>query len=144
MKGLYSLDVNSIESNWKERMRSMKRLQIIACVVVLFIMGCAGGGGVSDTGPRKQRNLITQHEIATKDFRSAHEVIQVLRPQMLRVRGSIGLAVYVNGIKMSNGVYSLYDISPVSIGEIRFLNSFDATARFGTDAPDGAISITTK
>ena len=122
----------------------MKRLQIIACVVVLFVMGCAGGGGVSDTGPRKQRNLITQDEIATKDFRNAHEVIQVLRPTMLRVRGSIGLAVYVNGIKMSNGVYSLYDISPTSIGEIRFLNSFDATARFGTDATDGAISITTK
>ena len=144
MKGLYSLDVNSIESNWKERMRSMKRLQIIACVVVLFVMGCAGGGGVSDTGPRKQRNLITQDEIATKDFRNAHEVIQVLRPQMLRVRGSIGLAVYVNGIKMSNGTQSLYDISPTSIGEIRFLNSFDATARFGTDATDGAISISTR
>ena len=122
----------------------MKRLQIIACVVVLFVMGCAGGGGVSDTGPRKQRNLITQDEIATKDFRNAHEVIQVLRHQMLRVRGSIGLAVYLNGIKMSNGTQSLYDISPTSIGEIRFLNSFDATARFGTDATDGAISITTK
>ena len=63
---------------------------------------------------------------------------------MLRVRGSIGLAVYVNGIKMSNGTQSLYDISPSSVGEIRYLNSFDATARFGTDAPDGAISITTK
>ena len=107
-------------------------------------MGCAGGGGVSDTGPRKQRNLITQDEIATKDFRNAHEVIQVLRPQMLRVRGSIGIAVFVNGIKMSNGTQSLYDISPTSIGEIRFLNSFDATARFGTDNADGAISITTK
>ena len=125
-------------------MRSRKRLQIIACVVVLFVMGCAGGGGVSDTGPRKQRNLITQDEIGTVDFRNAYEVIQALRPQMLRVRGSIGLAVFVNGIKMSNGTQSLYDISPTSIGEIRFLNSFDATARFGTDATDGAISITTK
>ena len=125
-------------------MRSMKRLQIIACVVVLFVMGCAGGGGVSDTGPRKQRNLITQDEIGTVDFRNAYEVIQALRPQMLRVRGSIGLAVYVNGIKMSNGTQSLYDISPSSVGEIRYLNSFDATARFGTDATDGAISITTK
>ena len=144
MKRLYSLNVDAIKRNWRERMRSMKRLQIIACVVVLFVMGCAGGGGVSDTGPRKQRYLITQDEIATKDFRNAHEVIQVLRPQMLRVRGSIGLAVYLNGIKMSNGTQSLYDISPTSIGEIRFLNSFDATARFGTDATDGAISITTK
>ena len=122
----------------------MKRLQIIACVVVLFVMGCTGGGGVSDTGPRKQRNLITQDEIGTVDFRNAYEVIQALRPQMLRVRGSIGLAVFVNGIKMSNGTQSLYDISPSSVGEIRYLNSFDATARFGTDATDGAISITTK
>ena len=122
----------------------MKRLQIIACVVVLFVMGCAGGGGVSDTGPRKQRNLITQDEIGTVDFRNAYEVIQALRPQMLRVRGSIGLSVFVNGIKMSNGTQSLYDISPSSVGEIRYLNSFDATARFGTDATDGAISITTK
>jgi len=122
----------------------MKRLQIIACVFVLFITGCAGGGGVSDTGPRRQRNLITQNEIGTKDYRNTYEIIQALRPQMLRVRGSIGLAVFVNGIKMSNGTQSLYDISPLSVGEIRYLNSFDATARFGTDAPDGAISITTK
>ena len=144
MKGLYSLNVDAIKRNWRERMRSMKRLQIIACVVVLFVMGCAGGGGVSDTGPRKQRNLITQDEIGTVDFRNAYEVIQALRPQMLRVRGSIGLSVFVNGIKMSNGTQSLYDISPSSVGEIRYLNSFDATARFGTDATDGAISITTK
>jgi hypothetical protein len=144
MKGLYSLNVDAIKRNWRERIRSMKRLQIIACVVVLFVMGCAGGGGVSDTGPRKQRNLITQDEIGAKDFRNTYEVIQALRPQMLRVRGSIGLAVFVNGIKMSNGTQSLYDISPSSVGEIRYLNSFDATARFGTDAPDGAISITTK
>ena len=144
MKGLYSLNVDAIKRNWRERIRSMKRLQIIACVVVFFVMGCAGGGGVSDTGPRKQRNLITQDEIGAKDFRNTYEVIQALRPQMLRVRGSIGIAVFVNGIKMSNGTQSLYDISPSSVGEIRYLNSFDATARFGTDAPDGAISITTK
>ncbi|SVC97025.1 uncharacterized protein METZ01_LOCUS349879, partial [marine metagenome] len=85
MKELYLLDDNNIRRNWRERMRSIERLKIIACVVVFFVMGCAGGGGVSDTGPRKQRNLITQDEIATKDFRNAHEVIQVLRPQMLRV-----------------------------------------------------------
>jgi hypothetical protein len=144
MKGLYSLNVDAIKRNWRERIKDMKRIQIIACVTVLFVMGCAGGGGVSDTGPRKQRNLITQDEIGAKDFRNTYEVIQALRPQMLRVRGSIGLAVFVNGIKMSNGTQSLYDISPSSVGEIRYLNSFDATARFGTDAPDGAISITTK
>ena len=144
MNRLYSLNVNTIKRNWRERIKDMKRIQIIACVTVLFVMGCAGGGGVSDTGPRKQRNLITQDEIGAKDFRNTYEVIQALRPQMLRVRGSIGLAVFVNGIKMSNGTQSLYDISPSSIGEIRYLNSFDATARFGTDAPDGAISITTK
>ena len=144
MKGLYLIDDNNYKRNWREKMRSMKRLQIIACVVVLFVMGCAGSGSASNTGPRKQRDLITQSEIATKDFRNAHEVIQVLRPQMLRVRGSIGLAVFVNGIKMSNGVYSLYDISPSSISEIRYLNSFDAQARFGTDTADGAISITTR
>ena len=144
MNRLYSLNVNTIKRNWRERIKDMKRLQIIACVAVLLVMGCAGGGGVSDTGPRKQRNLITQDEIGAKDFRNTYEVIQALRPQMLRVRGSIGLAVFVNGIKMSNGTQSLYDISPSSVGEIRYLNSFDATARFGTDAPDGAISITTK
>ena len=144
MNRLYSLNVNTIKRNWRERIKDMKRIQIIACVTVLFVMGCAGGGGVSDTGPRKQRNLITQDEIGAKDFRNTYEVIQALRPQMLRVRGSIGLAVFVNGIKMSNGTQSLYDISPSSVGEIRYLNSFDATARFGTDAPDGAISITTK
>tara|TARA_B100000959_G_scaffold186415_1_gene194944 strand:- start:335 stop:769 length:435 start_codon:yes stop_codon:yes gene_type:complete len=144
MNGLYSLNVNTIKRNWRERIKDMKRIQIIACVTVLFVMGCAGGGGVSDTGPRKQRNLIKQDEIGAKDFRNTYEVIQALRPQMLRVRGSIGLAVFVNGIKMSNGTQSLYDISPSSVGEIRYLNSFDATARFGTDAPDGAISITTK
>jgi len=134
----------TIKGNWRNKVKSMKRSKLIPCAVVLFVIGCAGGGGVSNTGPRKQRNLITQGEIATLDVRSAYDVIQILRPQMLRVRGSIGIAVYVNGIRMMSGMQSLYDISPTSIHEIRYLNSFDATARFGMDVPDGAISITTK
>ena len=116
----------TIKGNWRNKVKSMKRSKLIPCAVVLFVIGCAGGGGVSNTGPRKQRNLITQGEIATLDVRS------------------IGIAVYVNGIRMMSGMQSLYDISPTSIHEIRYLSSFDATARFGTDVPDGAISITTK
>lgn len=119
------------------------RLTVAAAVLVL-IGGCAGTEGVSDTGPRKQRNLITQEEIDGVEARSAYEVIQILRPQMLRVRGSVGLAVFVNNIRMSGGITALNDISPGALKEIRYLNSFDATARYGTDAPDGAISITTK
>tara|TARA_B100001123_G_C15256501_1_gene1004878 strand:- start:152 stop:535 length:384 start_codon:yes stop_codon:yes gene_type:complete len=112
--------------------------------IVFIIVGCAGTGGAAGSGPRKQRNVITAGEIATLEVRDAYEVVQRLRPQMLRVRGSIGIAVYVNGIRMSNGLQSLTNIAPASIREIRYLNSFDATARFGTDVPDGAISVTMK
>ena len=116
----------------------------VALLIVSMISACAGTGGASNSGLRKQRNVITAVEIATLEVRDAYEVVQRLRPQMLRVRGSIGVAVYVNGIRMSNGVQALTNIAPASIQEIRYLSSFDATARFGTDVPDGAISITMK
>ncbi len=116
----------------------------VAMIIVGTLAACAGTGGATNTGPRKQRNLITAGELATLEVRDAYEAIQRLRPQMLRARGSIGVAVYVNGIRMSDGVRSLSNIAPASIHEIRYLSSFDATARFGTDVPDGAISITTK
>lgn len=116
----------------------------VALIVAGTLAACAGTGGASNTGPRKQRNVITSGELATLEVRDAYQAIQRLRPQMLRVRGSIGVAVFVNGIRMSDGVRSLTNIAPASIHEIRYLSSFDATARYGTDVPDGAISITTK
>lgn len=96
-------------------------------------------------------NLITESEINSVNEENAQDIIQRLRPAMLRNRFTNpqsggeggGIAVYVDQARMG-GIESLNTISRSQIKEIRFLNGPDATQRFGTGVPGGAIVITTK
>jgi hypothetical protein len=101
--------------------------------------------------PRRDRNKITAEEIAERQSaQSAYDVIKVLRPQWLSVRGpttivqqEMSVMVYRDGSKMGS-VDELYSIPADQIKEMRFLSAGDATLRYGTDHPRGAIEIETK
>jgi len=134
---------------------------------IVFVLGSAillggcGGGGTSSAGttaasaPRPARgsaNVITESEIQGANVNNAYEAIQRLRPAMLRGRGSAssndqsgtqGLVVYVDGSPLG-GVQALGNISALNVREIRYLNASDATTRFGTGHPVGAILVTTR
>jgi hypothetical protein len=128
----------------------------------LLLGGCAsGGGGAAGTsatasmtaaaGPRGSANVIVAAEIPGSGAQNALEVIQQLRPSMLRTRnGSTGegangtnIVIYVDGVRAGER-QTLTAVPAANIREIRYLNASDATTRFGTGHPVGAILVATK
>lgn len=80
---------------------------------------------------------------------SAYEAIQRLRPRWLRSRGStvsggrFYAVVYVDGSRYGElGVLRSLEVGDIET--IRFINSRDATTRYGTGHPGGVIAIATK
>jgi outer membrane cobalamin receptor len=98
-------------------------------------------------------NLITYADIQKQDFRNAQEVVQRLRPQWLRGRGSVSLndrngestlpLVYIDGVKYGT-LETLNQIPVTQINELQYINASDATTRWGTGLPGGVILVTSK
>ena len=126
----------------------------------LFLAACGGGqaqpaSGASPqatVGPtRGSANVILSEEIAASGTANVLQAIKLLRPSMLRGRsgstsdqsGSADIVVYQDGVK-SGGPNALEAMPTIAVREIRFMNAADATTRFGTGHPMGAILVTTK
>ncbi len=101
---------------------------------------------------RRQRNVITAEEVATRPgLSTAYDVVRSLRPAWLTTRGVTstedpragGIQVYVDGVSMG-GVSELQSIGVDRIQQLRFLSSSDATMKYGTGNTSGAIEVTTK
>jgi hypothetical protein len=108
--------------------------------------------------PRGRANLISEAEIQSLvgSVTTALEVVQRLRPAMLRSRNSSTTGnngarsssassanephVYFDGQPMG-GLRSLSEIMISQIREIRYLTPNDATTMFGTGNPAGAIQV---
>ena len=96
-------------------------------------------------------NLILESEIAASAAENALDIVQQLRPSMLRARAATGnpdgetggVSVYVDNVR-TGGTESLRNLTRFVIKEIRFLNAGDATQRFGTGNMSGAILVTTR
>ncbi len=127
--------------------------------------GCASSGtagqagdpqtsAVSSPAPRQRKdpNVITEAELASRSTLTARQAIEQLRPQFLRVRGTTTLGnaqtadviwVYFDGTRMGT-VEVLNNIGVHEIREIRYLNPSEATNRYGTGHVQGAILVTRK
>jgi hypothetical protein len=98
-------------------------------------------------------SLITQSEVESvaNEATNAYEVIEKVRPAMLRRRGgpsgseagSQGITVFLDQVR-SGDLQSLRSISTSQIKEIRYLNATDATQRWGTGYTDGVIQVISK
>lgn len=132
--------------------------------LVTFATACASGGGTSTTAsePQPRRgsaNLITEAEIAQGAYQTALEIVQSLRPAMMRARtgatsaastGSPGLSesaatggsvvVYVDESRLGE-VPTLASIPAQRVKEIRYVNGRDATTRWGTGHANGVIQV---
>lgn len=133
---------------------------------VLLGVACGGGGGsaagsVSGGGPkttagspaRGSANVIIADEIEASGATNALDAIQRLRPAMLRGRGQTTLEPSAGGpvaimLRVDDITVGTIDqaanIAALTVKEIRFLSPSDATTRFGTGYPMGAVLITTK
>ena len=129
----------------------------LGVVAILASVACASpsGGGTSEPRPSTDRDLITEPEIASRapDAANAYQIIQKLRPQMLRIRGlaspndrtgeSVQPKVYLDNVEYGT-LAQLANVNASQVREIRFLNSRDATTRWGTGHIGGVILISTK
>lgn len=111
--------------------------------------GCGAGTGTGSASPAmRDREVIGPEEIATVEVRTtALQMIQRLRPLWLRNRGVVGvrneppIPVYVNNQRVGESS-PLERYTAGELRELRFLNSTQATQRFGTGHPSGAILLT--
>lgn len=128
------------------------------------LSSCASSGTAAQTGepqttvvsaprqPRKDPNVITSAELEARSALNLRQVIEQLRPQMLRVRGTTTLGnaattdviwVYVDGTRMGT-LEVLSNFGAHEVREVRYLSPSEATNRYGTGHVQGAILITRK
>lgn len=145
--------------------RPGRHLALAPIIAVTIITGgCAGGTATSGTGtagsataamtaaaaPRGSANVIVESEIPASGAQNALEVIQRVRPSMLRARngttaenGVMDIVIYIDGVRAGER-QSLTAVPAGNVREIRYINATDATTRFGTGHALGAILVTTK
>ena len=133
---------------------------VFAAAVALWTAACGptGGGGSVGGGTRlapRSQELIPQAEIAANasEASNALQIIEKLRPQMLRTRGTSSPTdptgetnrpkVYVDNVAYGE-LSTLTNLNASQIREIRFINARDATTRWGTGHDSGVILVTTK
>jgi hypothetical protein len=96
--------------------------------------------------PRVRRNpdLITAAEIDGTTATDALNLVQRLRPQWLRARAASPgdeVIVYVNGGRLGSA-RELRSIKAESVGEMRYVRSEEAVARYGMGHSAGVILVT--
>lgn len=126
------------------------RSKLVLAFVVAAV-GCGGGGSGGAAQPatatrttRGSANLITEAEIRATAYPNAMEIVQTLRPSMLTPRPGGGpVMLYLDDVKMTD-LNGLTSVPTERVKEIRYINSRDATTRWGTGHSSGVILVTTK
>lgn len=131
--------------------------------VLLGAAACASGsGGSGGAAPARAAGggatLITQEEIARTSYTNALEIVEGLRPSMLRSRGmtmgpiaagtssqaaSVSVIVFLDEVRLGE-TDRLSSIAASSVREIRYINARDATTRWGTGVSSGVIQVISK
>ncbi len=112
-------------------------------------LGCALGARTEERAPSASLDdPLAQEEIAATQQGSLLEIIQRLRPAWLRTRGQpfLGrqeIVVYLDGFRIG-GADALRTISSQDVFEVRYLDASEATVRYGTGHPAGAIEVKSK
>lgn len=126
----------------------MKKYSFILLLLAFFLQAC-GGTGDGTNKPRRSPNVITSEELASSPTvtpgQSLYDAIKFMRPQFLIPRGagaSTEPVVYVDNIRRG-GIASLYELFVSQVSEIRYMSASEATTRFGTGHPGGAILVKT-
>jgi hypothetical protein len=143
----------------------MRTHRVLTSMAVLALAGALTGNAAAQDKPKRQPDVISSEEIEVikGDVGNAEDIIRRLRPKFLQVRPSqslmgsssnagaaasasrttqaVSIKVYVNNVRRGS-TEVLRQLPAVGITEIRYLNSSDATSRFGMDHEAGAILIT--
>ncbi len=129
--------------------RSMTKLSFLAAFALLTVLAACSSGSGGSSGPRRDPNLITAEELAEFTTLTAIDLVRRLRPRWLTGRGAgTGGAntpqLILDGSRMGDATSELRSISVSDISELRYLSASDATMRYGTNYPGGAIVVTSR
>jgi hypothetical protein len=123
------------------------------CLVVfcLLLLPSCGNRTKSLTGTPRSSNVLVADELEEVFRLNALQAVELLRPNWLRNRGAVtmessasqGVRVYVDGSPRGFS-QDLEGILVPDILEMRFLDSREATTRYGTGYPDGVIVVRTR
>ena len=137
---------------------------LLAGLGLVLACSSSGGGGAATGGAttvrRGSSTLITSDEIeaAGAGVENAFDIVQKLRPTMMRSRAvtfgtpradgtqggeSINVIAYVDEIRLGE-VGNLRTVPATQVREIRYISATDATQRWGTGHGSGVIQVITK
>ena len=132
-------------------MRSLPlhRVTLVAVALCAGLASCVSGGA-STGGTRGPADRITAEELDQWASQDLFTLVQRLRPRWMQVRAPVTaqgrptIAIILDGVRQQGSLELLRNFKASDVAELRFINSRDATTRFGTDMMAGAIAITTK
>lgn len=105
-----------------------------------------------DARPRKSGNVIAKDELTRVAYTNAYDAISQMRPHWLasarqrsptenEAAGQAGtIVVYLDGTRLG-AMESLRQIALSDVAEIEYFDAREATNRFGTGHPAGAINV---
>ena len=121
---------------------SISHLARTAALIVAT--ACASAGGTTG-GTARNASEITAAQIAEAKVTTAYDAVDRLARRWFRdmSTGASGtVAVYLDPNQLLGGPETLRDIPAGDVVRIRYLNSADATPRYGAAASGGAIIVT--
>lgn len=126
---------------------------------LLLVASCSTTGNSStadpsDASPRRasrSSRVLTSADLLSVLDLNALQAVERLRPTWLRNRGQVslenqqfrGVRLYVDG-NPRGYMADMAEILASDVEEMRFMDSREATTRFGTGYTDGVIVITTR
>ena len=132
-----------------KRSASSSKRPIRLALLLLSLLALASGCTPRASTNSGNRNVITSEDVRELTRLSAFEIVQRLRPMWLQPRGvdsfrqSNAVAGYLDGLRIGD-VSALRNIRANDIKEIRYLDSRQATTRFGVGHPSGAVLVETR
>lgn len=116
-------------------------------LLALLLAAC---GGPSGRPAPRDPNVVTGEELVATHVLNLYDALSQVRPQYLRDRGYISIAsaaravpvVYVDELYMGQLDF-LRSMSTGDVAEVRRISAEEATTRWGTGHPGGALLVTT-
>ncbi|HEY1952186.1 MAG TPA: Plug domain-containing protein [Gemmatimonadaceae bacterium] len=129
----------------------MRKLHLLALAGTIACASANSGtpDPVGAPGTAQDRNVITQEEIQTISSTNLYELIEKVRPNMLRSRGATSFSsagqefplVYVDG-RPYGDLASLKSLIANQVSRVRYYDAPAAAAKFGMINAPGVIDVT--
>lgn len=126
-----------------------KATRAILFLGIGVLLAACGTASTQRTGVRQDQRVLTAEELEGSRYSDAFSVVQALRPQWLRTRGTASInqpqfiKVYLDD-NLLGGTETLRTIPVHSVARMEFLDGLEATNRWGLDHGLGAIMVTTR